>query len=241
MTIFTTLAYVAAISNPQPPALKIAVVDTGFKALVGEYQPSFCKEGHADFSGILSWSGTPALPVDDHGHGTNVASVIANELRDLPPNSYCIYVVKYYPCTKDPNGNCIRNSNSALAHAQSLGADVINYSSYGAGFEAKEAAIVGAILDQGATFVASAGNDGIDIDEKPVYPASLDERIVVVGYTDMFGKRSKKSNYGSQVDYYAVGENITAGGITMSGSSQATAKITGRIAKKMILERRGNK
>lgn len=56
-----------------------------------------------------------------------------------------------------------------------------------------------------------------------------DKRIVVVGNKDSFGTRIKSSNYGKLVNRWEIGENQEAYGITLTGTSQATAVATGKL------------
>jgi hypothetical protein len=48
---------------------------------------------------------------------------------------------------------------------------------------------------------------------------------------------AKSSNYGPRVRFWEDGNNITAGGYTMSGTSQATALFTGNMVKKVLESR----
>ena len=59
-------------------------------------------------------------------------------------------------------------------------------------------------------FIVSAGNDGINIDEKGVYPASFDlENIIVITSSDIFGNLARDSNFGkNSVDFLIPGEQI---------------------------------
>jgi len=90
----------------------------------------------------------------------------------------------------------------------------------------------------GIIVVTSAGNDGINLEEKKVYPAcyALDNVITVAASTKS-NKLWKDSNYGStEVDLSAPGENITSttkdhsGYASGSGTSLAAPHVTAALA-----------
>ena len=91
-------------------------------------------------------------------------------------------------------------------------------------------------------FVASAGNDGRDIDARAVWPASLPlDNLVVVSSFDDFGALAEGVNSGRRsVDYLVPAENVpvldfdgTSG--TASGSSYAVPRVVALAAR--LLER----
>ena len=59
-------------------------------------------------------------------------------------------------------------------------------------------------------FVVSAGNNGFNIDEKPIYPASLDlKNILTVTSSDQSGRLGRGSNYGkNSVDFILPAERL---------------------------------
>jgi hypothetical protein len=87
-------------------------------------------------------------------------------------------------------------------------------------------------------FIASAGNDGRDIDERPVYPASLDlENLLVVTSADDFVNPAERTNWGRiSVDYMVPAERREAldySGVEtrVSGSSYAVSRVTALAAR----------
>jgi hypothetical protein len=90
-------------------------------------------------------------------------------------------------------------------------------------------------------FIASAGNDGRDIDERPVYPASLDlENLLVVTSADDFVKPAERTNWGKfSVDYLVPAEqrealDYSATETRVSGSSYAVSRVTALAARLKI-------
>jgi hypothetical protein len=81
-------------------------------------------------------------------------------------------------------------------------------------------------------FIISAGNNGVDLDELPIYPAvnALDNAITVTS-TMPDGRLAEGSNFGIAVDIGLPAENLLATGVNahqrmMSGSSFAVPKLT---------------
>jgi len=90
----------------------------------------------------------------------------------------------------------------------------------------------------GILFIVSAGNDGRDIDERPVYPAALDlDNLVVVTSADDFVQPAERTNWGRvSVDYLVPAERLSAldysGRETrVSGSSYAVSRLTALAAR----------
>lgn len=87
-------------------------------------------------------------------------------------------------------------------------------------------------------FVVSAGNDGRNIDARPVYPAAFGlENALVVTSTDAFGRLARESNWGPKtVDISTPGERLAtidhAGTrLEASGSSFAVPRIAALAAR----------
>lgn len=87
-------------------------------------------------------------------------------------------------------------------------------------------------------FVVSAGNNGRDIDDRPVYPASLDlDNMIVVTSADDFPRPAERTNWGRiSVDYLVPAELLStldySGSETrVSGSSYAVSRVTALAAR----------
>ena len=91
--------------------------------------------------------------------------------------------------------------------------------------------------------IVSAGNDGEDIDENPLWPATLDlPNMIVVTSADGFGRLAPGSNWGAaSVDLMLPAENVPvidfrgASG-TASGSSYAVPRLAA-LAARILAER----
>ncbi len=213
--------------------IRIVVLDTGFGYGDSGHESNLCKYGHKDFSPdkkfTKSYATRTPVPVDFHGHGTNIVGIIDDYAKKAHTN-YCIVVVKYY--SEKQNGyQSMMSMIEGIKYAANIKADFVNISGGGGVFEYEEYKAVKRFLSTGGKLVAAAGNEQSDLDlkENAYYPAMYDARIIIVGNHNKNGVKYKSSNYGSVVKRLEIGEDVTAYGITMTGTSQATAVATGKI------------
>jgi subtilisin family serine protease len=168
-------------------------------------------------------------------HGTHVAGTIAaqgNNGTGVTGVSWeaSIMVAKFL----GPHGGYTSDAVEALNYAVANGAKISNNSWGGGGYSrALHDAIVRADA-AGHLFLAAAGNDGVDNDATPSYPASYGiPNVVSVAATDDRDALASFSNFGaSSVDLAAPGVNIvsTLPGNrygSYSGTSMATPHVTG--------------
>src|SRR5262249_38710451 len=132
--------------------------------------------------------------------------------------------------------NNLQNTVRAIQFAVQHGAQIINYSGGGADPALAERMAIEEAEKKGILFVAAAGNDGHNNDVAPYYPASypLDNIVSVASITKQ-NQLLPSSNFGKTVYIAAPGLSILSslpGGRfgTMSGTSQATAFVTGAAA-----------
>lgn len=199
--------------------LRVVVLDTGIITKHKSELP-LCKDGHKSF--------VHGETIEDyHGHGTNVAGLIQ---KHAGKGNYCLIIVKYY----SPKKNSSKNIINAMRYIDTLKPDIINLSGGGYWSVLEEYFITQSILKNGTHFIVAAGNESNDLGKNCNYfPACYDRRIWVIGAYDI-----RISNYGKHVDFTLSGKNKTAYGITMSGTSQATAIFTGRVIKNMLENRK---
>jgi hypothetical protein len=180
------------------------------------------------------------LPFDTHGHGTHIAGIIASESSNgIGISGVCpqvsIMPLKYYDSGSNGMNN-LQNTVKAFQYAIRMGAHIINYSGGGAEPAAAERAAVEEANRKGVLFVAAAGNDGHDNSAQPYYPASYPlDNIIGVASVNQKNQLLSSSNFGKPVHIAAPGLGILStvpGGKfgTMSGTSQATAFVTGAAA-----------
>ena len=185
---------------------------------------------------LVNGDGTPA---DDEGHGTHVAGIIAARAGNgvggagLAPGAQLMIVKVLDAHRSGTAAGLAEGIRYALAH----GATIINTSVNGDGTSRALQAALASADAAGALVVASAGNDGRDIDADPSYPASYpDPSIVAVGSVGLGGMLSSFSNHGpTAVDIAAPGEDIlsTASDGTYelrSGTSMAAPFVSATLA-----------
>lgn len=196
--------------------IKIAVLDTGFTR---KNNPTV----HICPNGLIDLTNTSMM--DDVGHASNVIGLIEKQLDGV---DYCMYVIKVY----SRNGLVPNYLNKI-----NLDVNIINFSSVGPEKNFNEAKAIKRLQSHGVLFVSAAGNNGYNLDEKcRAYPACL-PGVVAVGSLDIYGQRSKFSNYGQIITHWQIGEVQCAGGYCKSGTSQSTAIETGKLAKKLSKEK----
>jgi subtilisin family serine protease len=215
--------------NKRP--LVVAIIDTGFGYRGLGKEAHLCKFGHKDFSlfpnTTTEYDTKDPVPLDTHGHGTNVAGIIDYYGQQTDTN-FCMVILKYY----DPKSAGVDNmaaSVSAIRYAKNIDADFINYSGGGLYRSEDEAEAVTAFIDNGGIFVAAAGNEYSNIDKHPYYPAMADLRTFIIGGTYPSGEHMKTSNYGESITKWEIGSDVIGFGIRMTGTSQATATATGKL------------
>ncbi|AHI05472.1 serine protease [Bdellovibrio bacteriovorus W] len=176
---------------------------------------------------------------DEHGHGTHIAGII---LQNAGSAKIKLMVLKYYDPSQSGEKNLL-NTVKAIQYATKMKADIINYSGGGDSRSYLEEAAIQEAERQGIIFIAAAGNEGRNNDEFGYYPAGYKlSNIISVAAMDENENLLDVSNYGkSSVDIVAPGKQIFSSlpqkkfGY-MTGTSQATAWVTGLVAQIMYSE-----
>ena len=151
---------------------------------------------------------------DDNGHGTHVAGIVGARLGNgvggagIAPDA-TILPVKVLDANMAGNTDTL---STGIRYAVDRGAKIINVS---INTDAPTDTVRDAVRyagEHGAVIVASAGNQGRDIDLSPSYPASLtDPAVFAVAAQDEGGLLSAVSNTGLlSVDLAAPGVHIAS-------------------------------
>lgn len=157
-------------------------------------------------------------PMDDHGHGTHVAGIIAMENNNVGGVGIA-YKSKIMPIKAGGSDGTLYSSDIAkgIEYAYKNGADVINMSF---GSSAHSALIENALQDafNSCVLVAAAGNDGIPTADCPLggqnmYPASYSYVIGVMAYDEAnsfasFSNWDYKPNANAEYEVVAPGVSV---------------------------------
>ena len=147
---------------------------------------------------------------DQHGHGTHVAGIIGargNNDRGIAGLCWSVKIVAVRVLDAEGHGTWSQEI-AGIDYAIGAGAKVINASFGGpTGSEIVREAIQEA-KSKGVLLVAAAGNDGVNADATPAFPAAYpDSNILSVAATNSKDKLASFSNYGAEtVDLAAPGD-----------------------------------
>ncbi|MFG2336431.1 S8 family serine peptidase [Streptomyces yangpuensis] len=190
---------------------------------------------HKDFGGRAT-SGFDAIDNDEsaddgNGHGTHVAGTIAGTAHGVAKKAKIVAVR-----VLDDNGSGTTEQVVAgidWVTQNHSGPSVANMSLGGGADEALDAAVKRAI-DAGVSFAVAAGNESSDAGQGS--PSRVPEALTVASSTED-DQQSDFSNFGSVVDLYAPGSEITSawndsdtGVKTISGTSMASPHVAGAAA-----------
>ncbi len=139
-------------------------------------------------------------PLDEHGHGTFCAGIIAAQADGGGPAVGVAPRVRIMACRfLDAQGTgASSDAIKSIGFAVAKGARVLNNSWGGGGYSQAMFNAILAARAKGAIFIAAAGNEGTDNDVIPRYPASYaSDSIVAVAALDRADKLADFSSYGA--------------------------------------------
>ena len=212
----------------------IAVLDTGVQG------------NHPDLAGRViagyDFVNNDSNAVDDNGHGTWVAGVIAGNTNDGYGIAGISWTDRILP-VKIMNDEGLGNTTALLngiVYAADRGATVINMSVGGFPYSQGVQDAVNYAWNKGAVLVGAAGNNNL---EERFYPASM-ANVVSVSATQLDDEFSHWSSYGPAVDVSAPGSSIQTANCTVctrnshsiyshiyvTGTSFATPNVAGVVA-----------
>ncbi|GGK27907.1 hypothetical protein GCM10008955_22110 [Deinococcus malanensis] len=176
---------------------------------------------HTNFGGRAVWGTNTTgdgVNSDCQGHGTHVAGTVGSATWGVAKNVKLV-AVKVLNCEgSGTTSGVIAGLNWAAQ--QRSGPAVANMSLGGGASQALDDAVASA-TNSGLTVVVAAGNSNVDAcGSSPARAPSA----VTVGSTTSTDARSSFSNYGSCLDLFAPGSNITS---TWIGSTTATSASSG--------------
>ncbi|CAE6470967.1 unnamed protein product [Rhizoctonia solani] len=202
--------------KPSGAGVDVYVLDTGVNTQ------------HVDFGDRAKWGATfgPYNNTDGHGHGTHIAGTIAGKQFGVAKAAAIIAVKVLGDDNSGWNSDLVAGINWATQRAMSTQRPSVISISIGSPGDAAVDAAVSRAVALGVHVVVAAGNSNRDA--KDFSPARVPE-VITVGAININDGRwvtsaSVGSNYGSVVDVFAPGQDITSAWI---GSNTATKRLTG--------------
>jgi len=218
----------------------VAIVDSGVRYSHEDLATNLWRHPLDGSHGLNAFNGTTNVS-DDFWHGTHLAGIIGaagNNGKGIVGVAWQAQIMICKFLDGDGHGS---NSDAVtcIEYARSNGATVINLSWGGNAFSAAVSNAIRSAQSDGIIFAAAAGNDTLNNDVTPYYPASLGlANIVSVGASTRQDNLWTSSNYGANsVDLFAPGLAIfstlndgnSAYG-SRNGTSMATAYVSGALA-----------
>ncbi|MDA1360499.1 S8 family serine peptidase [Glycomyces luteolus] len=199
------------------------IVDTGINA------------SHTEFTGRVGngydFIQNDSTPQDGNGHGTHVAGTVGGTTYGVAKNVTLHGVRVLDNAGSGTTAGVVNGINWVTANA--IKPAVANMS-LGGGYSASLNNAVTSAVNSGVTFAVAAGNE--DQDACNVSPASAPAAITVAASDDA-DTRAYFSNFGSCVDVFAPGVDITSAWHssntatnTISGTSMASPHVAGAVA-----------
>jgi thermitase len=203
----------------------IAIIDTGI-----DYNHPDLKNHYK--SGGYDWVNNDNDPWDDHSHGTHCAGVAAaimdNNIGVVGMTQCTLWTEKVLNYQGQGDWDDLANG---IVHATNNGVNVISMSLGGTDYSNLVESACTYAWNHGVVVVAAAGNNNMNIDSTPFYPASL-STVMAVSATDNNDQKASYSNYGNKVEVAAPGSSVlsTIPGNSygyMSGTSMACPHVAG--------------
>lgn len=205
--------------------VNVYIVDTGVRADHVELTGRVV----SGYSAISDSNGTS----DCNGHGTHVAGTVAGTTYGVAKKA-TIIPVRVLDCRGSGTlSGVVAGLDWAVQHHQAGVAAAANMS-LGGGASSTIDAAVSKLISDGVTVVVAAGNETADACTKS--PARVPAAITVAA-SDSADAQASFSNFGSCVDLYAPGVNVTSAAntsstatATYSGTSMASPHVAGAAA-----------
>ena len=196
------------------------VVDTGIDAS----HPEFGGRVINGFDAVSGGSGA----TDCNGHGTHVAGTIASATYGVAKSAILV-PVRVLGCDGSGTYSGVIAGLDWIAHNRPSTQRAVVNMSLGGGTSSSLDSAVASLVASGVAVVVAAGNSNVDAcTSSPARAASA----ITVGSTTTTDSRSSFSNFGSCLDIFAPGSNITStvpggGTAVYSGTSMASPHVAG--------------
>jgi len=207
------------------PSVLVAVIDTGIDYDHPDLAANYVSLGY-------DWVNMDPNPMDDNGHGTHCAGIVAAELNNGIGIAGVAQVSIMAEKGLDSYGGGYEDDlANALIHAVDQGADILSNSWGGYGESELIYEAVRYAYDSRVLIVAAAGNEATS---NKLYPAAYDE-VIAVTATDQGDNPAAFTNFGDWVEVAAPGVNIYStiwdnAYAYKSGTSMSTPHVSGTAA-----------
>lgn len=199
------------------PSIVIGIIDTGIDYthpdLGGKFGPAYKVMGGYDFAN------SDTDPMDDHGHGTHVAGIVAATGNNSAGISGTCPDCRLMALKTNGSGGT--GSYAKLARAVTYAADngvkILNISLGGPAYSNYLNEAIQSAYASGVVIVAAAGNNG---NTQTLYPAAH-QNVIAVANLEATDIKANGSNYGSRIDISAPGSSILS--TAMTGLSCGTS------------------
>jgi len=193
-------------AGTDPGGVTVALIDSGVNYRLPAIARALARDAGGAILGYDYWDMDPRpfdanparSPFFPQRHGTRVASVLLRE-------GGAIRLIPYRYPRPDPT-----RWRALIDDAAAKGARIV-VMAMGSNRAEPWADFVAAVKTHpDVLFIVSAGNDGRDLDRRPVYPAAFNlDNMIAVGSADPLGAPAPGSNWGSRtVDLLVPGEGI---------------------------------
>lgn len=180
------------------PSILVAIVDTGIDWNHPDLADNYVPLGY-------DWVNNDPDPMDDHGHGTHCAGVIAAVANNSVGIAGLAQVrIMAEKCLDESGSGSSSDVARAIIHAVDQGADIISCS---LGSYRKNTLLYESVRyahERDVLVVAAAGNDAIDSKH---FPAAYDE-VLAITATDQNDAPASFTNFGFWVKVAAPGVDI---------------------------------
>mmetsp|Transcript_16711 Transcript_16711/g.27919 ORF Transcript_16711/g.27919 Transcript_16711/m.27919 type:complete len:401 (+) Transcript_16711:37-1239(+) len=210
------------------------VIDTGIYCENNDFTSK--KTGSCTF-GYTTIRNSIGIPdeTDGNGHGTHCAGTVGGERYGVAKEANLIAVKVLDDRGSGSTSGVIDGINWVTGQAATTGRKSVANLSLGGGFSQATNNAALAAFNSGVTMVVAAGNDNSDACG---YSPASEPSSITVAATDIFNARASYSNFGSCVDIFGPGSQITSAWIgspsatnTISGTSMAAPQVCGTAAK----------
>lgn len=174
----------------------------------------------------------PSVKIDQNFHGTHVAgcaAAVINNTIGVAGSAINCKIVASKHAVDSTTDYGIQRGYEGILYLAKLGARIINCSWGGKAYGMTEYDVIQEAISLGSIIFTSAGNEAVDIDISPIYPACY-EGCIIVGSNDPNNKVSSFSNYGYATSIFSPGNSIYSTVPNNKYSSQSGTSMASPVA-----------